>query len=35
MRILCGILWQEQLETHYGQSLESRETILKALGIVY
>ena len=30
----AGIPWQLQLETHYEQSLESGETILKALGIV-
>lgn len=30
----AGIPWQLQLETHYEQSLESEETILKALGIV-
>ena len=30
----AGILWQQQLETHYEQSLKSGETILKTLGIV-
>ena len=35
---MCAYLvqnsWQQQLETHYKQSLKSGETISKALGIV-